>query len=50
MIPDDEPYVGTLIKNMTLKEQAAIASEPFETLVEAAVGRRPDICRLQPEP
>ena len=30
--PDDEPYVGTLIKNMTLKEQAAIASEPFETL------------------
>jgi 8-oxo-dGTP pyrophosphatase MutT (NUDIX family) len=30
--PDDEPYVGTLIKNMTLKEQAAIASESFETL------------------
>lgn len=30
--PDDEPYVATLIQNMTLKEQAAIASEPFEVL------------------
>ena len=30
--PADEQYVATLIKNMTLKEQAAIASEPFETL------------------
>lgn len=30
--PQDEPYVGTLMKNMTLKEQAAIASESFETL------------------
>jgi 8-oxo-dGTP pyrophosphatase MutT (NUDIX family) len=30
--PDDEPYVATLIKNMTLKEQAAIASETFEVL------------------
>lgn len=30
--PADEQYVSTLIENMTLKEQAAIASEPFETL------------------
>ena len=30
--PADEQYVATLIQNMTLKEQAAIASEPFETL------------------
>lgn len=30
--PNDEPYVATLIKNMTLKEQAGIASEPFEVL------------------
>lgn len=26
------PYIATLIKNMTLKEQAAIASDSFETL------------------
>lgn len=30
--PNDEPYVATLVKNMTLKEQAGIASEPFELL------------------
>lgn len=30
--PADEPYVATLVKNMTLKEQAAVASEPFEVL------------------
>jgi 8-oxo-dGTP pyrophosphatase MutT (NUDIX family) len=30
--PDDESYVSTLIENMTLKEQAAIVSEPFEVL------------------
>lgn len=30
--PDDTPYVSTLMKNMTLKEQASVATEPFETL------------------
>jgi 8-oxo-dGTP pyrophosphatase MutT (NUDIX family) len=30
--PTNIPYVGTLVKNMTLKEQVAIATEPFETL------------------
>jgi 8-oxo-dGTP pyrophosphatase MutT (NUDIX family) len=30
--PTNLPYVGTLVKNMTLKEQVAIATEPFETL------------------
>ena len=30
--PEDIPYVSTLIKNMTLKEQAAIASDSFEAL------------------
>ena len=30
--PSDEPYVATLVKNMTLKEQAGIASESFEFL------------------
>ena len=30
--PNDEPYVATLIKNMTLKEQAGIACDSFETL------------------
>ncbi len=30
--PNDIPYVSTLIKNMTLKEQAAVACETFETL------------------
>ena len=30
--PLNLPYVGTLVKNMTLKEQVAIATEPFETL------------------
>jgi 8-oxo-dGTP pyrophosphatase MutT (NUDIX family) len=30
--PTDLAYVGTLIKNMTLKEQALVASEPFEVL------------------
>ncbi len=30
--PNDIPYVSTLVKNMTLKEQAAIACETFETL------------------
>ena len=30
--PDDIPYVSTLVKNMTLKEQAAIASDSFEAL------------------
>lgn len=29
---NDIPYVSTLIKNMTLKEQAAVACESFETL------------------
>ena len=29
---DNIPYVSTLVKNMTLKEQAAIASDSFETL------------------
>ena len=30
--PTNVPYVETLMKNMTLKEQVAIATEPFETL------------------
>ncbi len=30
--PTNEPYIGTLVKNMTLKEQALIATETFETL------------------
>ena len=30
--PENIPYVSTLIKNMTLKEQAAVASDTFETL------------------
>lgn len=30
--PTDIPYVSTLVKNMTIKEQAAIASETFENL------------------
>jgi 8-oxo-dGTP pyrophosphatase MutT (NUDIX family) len=30
--PTNLPYVGTLMKNMTLKEQVAVATEPFETL------------------
>lgn len=30
--PDNTEYVARLIKNMTLKEQANVASEPFETL------------------
>ena len=30
--PSDTAYVSTLVKNMTLKEQALVVSEPFETL------------------
>jgi 8-oxo-dGTP pyrophosphatase MutT (NUDIX family) len=30
--PTNVPYVGTLVKNMTLKEQVAIATEPFDAL------------------
>lgn len=30
--PEDTQYVSTLVKNMTLKEQALIATEPFEVL------------------
>lgn len=30
--PLDEPYVATLIKNMTLKEQSGVACDSFETL------------------
>jgi 8-oxo-dGTP pyrophosphatase MutT (NUDIX family) len=30
--PTDIEYVSTLVKNMTLKEQAALVTEPFETL------------------
>jgi 8-oxo-dGTP pyrophosphatase MutT (NUDIX family) len=30
--PTNIPYVSTLVKNMTLKEQVAIATESFETL------------------
>lgn len=30
--PTNLPYVGTLVKNMTLKEQVAIATESFDTL------------------
>ena len=30
--PDDTSYVATLMKNMTLKEQASVATESFETL------------------
>ena len=30
--PHDRPYVATLVQNMTLKEQALVASEPFEAL------------------
>ena len=30
--PNDTAYVSTLVKNMTLKEQASIASEPFDVL------------------
>ncbi len=30
--PENPEYVARLIKNMTLKEQANVASEPFETL------------------
>lgn len=33
--PADLAYVSTLLKNMTIKEQAAIASEPFEALWRA---------------
>ena len=29
---DDIPYVSTLVKNMTLKEQACVASDSFESL------------------
>lgn len=29
---NDRPYLATLIRNMTLKEQAGIASDPFELL------------------
>lgn len=29
---NDIPYVSTLVKNMTLKEQASVASDSFETL------------------
>jgi hypothetical protein len=29
--PTNIPYVSTLVKNMTLKEQVAIATESFET-------------------
>ena len=30
--PNDKEYLGTLVKNMTLKEQAGIASDQFEML------------------
>lgn len=30
--PNDSAYISVLVKNMTLKEQASIASETFETL------------------
>lgn len=30
--PEDPAYVATLMKNMTLKEQASVATETFETL------------------
>jgi 8-oxo-dGTP pyrophosphatase MutT (NUDIX family) len=30
--PEDAEYISVLVKNMTLKEQASIASESFETL------------------
>lgn len=30
--PEDTDYVATLMRNMTLKEQVLIATEPFETL------------------
>jgi len=30
--PEDTAYVSTLMKNMTLKEQASVATETFETL------------------
>lgn len=30
--PTNRPYVDLLVRNMTLKEQALIATEPFETL------------------
>lgn len=30
--PENTPYVSTLIKNMTLKEQASVASDSFESL------------------
>ena len=30
--PENIDYVSRLVKNMTLKEQANVASEPFETL------------------
>ena len=33
--PTDIPYLSTLLKNMTIKEQAAIASESFDTLWKA---------------
>ncbi len=29
--PEDIPYVSTLVKNMTLKEQASVASDSFES-------------------
>jgi len=29
---DNTEYISTLVKNMTLKEQASVASDPFETL------------------
>jgi 8-oxo-dGTP pyrophosphatase MutT (NUDIX family) len=30
--PEDTPYLSTLVKNMTLKEQAALVSDSFESL------------------
>ena len=34
----DTNYIGTLIKNMTLKEQALVASESFDTLWKSLWG------------
>ena len=36
--PADEEYVSLLIRNMTLKEQAALASDPFEVLWKSLWG------------
>lgn len=36
--PTNEEYVSLLIKNMTLKEQAALASDPFEVLWKSLWG------------